>query len=112
LAATPILLTIGGFAIGGAEEEGMAIFAGLMVWSTIIPIWWKTRRAARIAAAAGGSAELERQLETRMKAMEERFRGPIAQLEDGSRQLMEIEERMEFLERLLTKQRNEQLDSG
>lgn len=111
LAATGFVALTGIFAMAGTEEEGFGVVAMLMLWSSAIPIWWKARRKARHAAITGG-ADVERRIEERLKEMEERFRAPLARLEDGGQQLMEIEERMDFLERLLTKVRDDQIGPG
>ena len=111
LGATAILAVLGGFAMGGAEEEGMAIFAGLMTWALAIPIWWKARHASR-AAALPGVAEIERLIDSRLQNAEERFRSQLGDAQDSGRQIMELEERLEFMERLLTKVRDERLGPG
>lgn len=109
--ATAFAVLTGIFAMAGTEEEGFGIIAGLMLWGSIIPVWWKARRKARQAAAVGGAA-VEQRIDERLKEIEERFRTPLARLEDGGQQLMEIEERMDFLERLLTKVRDDQVGPG
>jgi len=106
---TAAALILGAMTMGfGMEgEEGGVAFTGMAIWGSSLVIWWKTRRAAR-AAALPGVAEIERLIEARLRSAEERFGGQLADAQDSGRQLMEMEERMEFMERLLTKVRDDQ----
>lgn len=90
------------------SEEPLLITATIALGASLIPIWWRSRRAARLEAAPGG-AELERRIDERLEAAEEQFRRRLAELEDSGRQMMELEERIDFAERLLTKYRDDQL---
>lgn len=106
LGASVVLAFTGLFAMVGTEEEGFAVMAGLIAWGSAIPIWWKTRKKAR-AQALTGAVETQARVDEHLKAIEERFREPLARLDDGTRQMEEIEERMDFLERLMTKVRDD-----
>lgn len=95
--------------IASAAESGedVGVVGGFMMFATAIPLWWKTRRAA-LAQAAAGNPELERRVEERLQAAEEQVRRRLGELEDSSRQIMDLEERIDFAERLLTKYRDDQ----
>lgn len=90
------------------NEEPLLITASLAMSASLIPIWWRSRRAARLEAAPG-TAELERRVEERLGAAEEQLRRRLAELEDSTRQIMDLEERVDFTERLLTRYRDDQV---
>ena len=96
-----------GFGIEG--EEGGVAFTAFAIWGSSLVVWWKARRAAR-AAALPGVAEIESLIEKRTQGLEERLRGQLG--DGGDRRIMELEERMEFMERLLTKVRDDQIGPG
>jgi hypothetical protein len=89
---------------GGGTEEA-AVFALLAILASSIPIWWKTRGPPPTSVPA----DLERRLEERMQEAEEQIRRRLDELEDGSRQVVELEERVDFAERLLAKYRDDQV---
>ena len=94
---------------GGPDEGGAAATVGaLALLASLIPVWWRTRRAARTDGTAI-PAELERRVEERLQAAEEQIRRRLGEMEDGTRHVMELEERIDFAERLLTKHRDDQL---
>jgi hypothetical protein len=100
-----LLMFVLGRSVPGVAAATWVGALGLLASS--IPIWWKTRRVA--GGGAPAPAELERRVEERLQAGEERIRRWLAEMEDGSRHVMELEERVDFAERLLTKYRDEQL---
>ncbi len=102
-------LALGGFlaGIGGGEEDSVAaVIAGLIIGGSAIPVWYRDKierlRAGRAATA------LDDRIEDRIAEMEHRHREQIVQFEQmHTGQMAELEERIDFAERLLTKQRDQ-----
>ena len=63
----------------------------------------------RRAGALPVPADVERRVEERMQLAEEQISRRLGELEDCTRHVMELEERVDFAERLLTKYRDDQL---
>jgi hypothetical protein len=78
----------------------------LALLASLIPIWWRTRPATA-GRAATLPAEADSRVESRLQMVEEQLRGLVAEMEDGTRQIMELQERLDFAERLLTRRRDE-----
>jgi hypothetical protein len=79
----------------------------LALLASSIPIWWRTR-AAPGARAAALPAEPDPRVEERLQAVDEQLRGLVSEIEDGTRRIVELHERVDFAERLLTRRRDEQ----
>lgn len=97
--------------VGGGEEESVAaVIGGVLIAVSAIPTWYRYR-IERLRAGAG-AAELERRIEDRMAEFERRQEEQIDRLEQmHSGRMADLEERIDFAERLLTKQR-EQIGPG
>jgi len=88
----------------GEEESVAALIGGLIIGGSAIPAWYRAR-IERLKAGRS-SAQLNDQLEARMVELEQRHQEQLADLERmHTGQIAELEERMDFTERLLTKQR-------
>ena len=95
-------------ASGITWEAPPVILSAMFVWATCAPIWIKARRADKLGAG-GEVSRVEKQLGGRIAELEDRQLQQIAELEDQqARQIGELEERLDFTERLLTKQRDSQ----
>ena len=93
-------------ASGIAWEAPPVILSAMFVWATCAPIWIKARRADKVGAG-GEVSRIERQLDGRIAELEDRHLQQITELEDQqARHIGELEERLDFTERLLTKQRD------
>ncbi|MEX1050338.1 MAG: hypothetical protein WEC54_02190 [Gemmatimonadales bacterium] len=101
-----MLFLTGAFAFSGLDEEGFAVLAGLTAWASAIPLWWKARKAARARAVSGHS---EHGLQRQLLDMEERIQRELGEIESNTRRVTDLEERLEFTERLLTKYRDNQI---
>jgi hypothetical protein len=97
--------------IGGGEEESVAaVIGGVMIAVSAIPTWYRFR-IDRLRQGPG-AAELEDRIENRMAEFERRQQEQIDRLEQTQvGQMADLEERVDFAERLLTKQRD-QIDPG
>ena len=106
-----VLLGGGLFFSAVAYEAEPVLIGALIVLGSSIPIWIKARRAEKLATGGGGigrtkGRDVERELERRMADLEDRQQLQMAESEDRhQRQLTDLEERVDFAERLLTKQR-------
>ena len=81
------------------------VFSGIFVWATALPIWIKAKRAERLGPG-GEVSRVEKQLERRVSDLEDRHIQQMADMEDQhNRSIAELEERLDFTERLLTKER-------
>ncbi len=92
------------FASGITWEAPPVIISALVVFGSCVPVWFKARRAA-ILRSGSESGVLESRLKEFMSDMEYR---QVQQLDDiaeqNARQIAELEERLDFTERLLAKQ--------
>jgi len=97
--------------VGWDEEESVAaVIGGAVIGISAIPAWYRAK-IERLRAARGG-AEWEDRFEGRMAELEQRQREHMDRLERmHAGQMAELEERLDFAERLLTKQR-EQIGPG
>ncbi len=92
------------FASGVTWEAPPVIISSLVIFGSCVPIWFKARRAA-ILGSGDEAGALESRLKEFMSDMEYR---QVQQLDDiadqNARQIAELEERLDFTERLLAKQ--------
>ncbi len=99
-------LAVGAFLFGvgvGEEESVAAAIGGVLIAGSSIPVWVRAR-AAQLAAGATG-------LEERLTMLEQRHREQMAEFAQAQADhVADLEERVDFAERLLSKQR-EQLNS-
>ena len=87
----------------GEEESVAAAIGGVLIAGSSIPVWVRAR-AAQLAAGATG-------LEERLTMLEQRHREQMAEFAQAQADhVADLEERVDFAERLLSKQR-EQLNS-
>ena len=99
-------------AVVGAEDEGSvaAIIGGSIIAASAFPTWYRAKIAQ--LKSRGGGAELVERLEDRLIEFERRQQDQMDRLEQvHSGQIADLEERIDFAERLLTKQK-EQLGPG
>ena len=97
--------------VGGGEEESVAaIIGGVVIAGSAIPTWYRAR-IARLQAGRG-AADMAYRFEGRMAELEQRQHEQMDRLEQmHAGQMAELEERIDFAERLLSKHR-EQIESG
>jgi hypothetical protein len=94
-------------ASGITYEAPPVILAGVAVFLSAIPVWWKARKAERSGGMIGDTG-LEKRIEQRVAEAEAGFREQLADIDHNSRILAELEERIEFTERLLAKHRQQE----
>ena len=89
--------------------EWGTFIGGLIISASAIPAFVRGRKASLLAKGSGPTTAL---MEDRMTAMDEHYRERIGQIEQThAAQLNELEERIDFTERMLSKQR-EQIGPG
>ena len=92
-------------ASGAAWEAPPVVFSAIFVWATAIPIWIKAKRDDGLGPG-GEVSRVEKQLERRVLDLEDRHIQQMADMEDQhNRSIAELDERLDFAERLLTKER-------
>jgi hypothetical protein len=104
--ALSIVVRLGGGVIllaGGLEEESVAgVIGAVLVGGSVIPAWYRDK-IERLKAGRSGQA-LADGLEERLADLELRHREQMAQMEQvHSGRVAELEERIDFTERLLSK---------
>ena len=102
-----IMVTAGGDA---SEATIAAVIGGLIIGASAIPVFYRDR--IERLKAGWGATTLDDRIEDRMVELEHRHREQIRQVDQmHTAQIAELEERIDFTERLLTKQR-EQIGPG
>jgi len=95
---------------GGEEESAAAVVGGVLIAASAIPTWYRAK-IERLKAAHGSNWAVHR-IEERMVDLERRQQEQLDRIErEQTEQIADLEERVEFAERLLTKQR-EQIGPG
>ena len=97
-------------AIGGEEEDSVAaIIGGVVIAGSAIPTWYRAK-IARMREGRGAT-DLEYRFEDRMTEFEQRQQDQLHRLAQmQTEQMADLEERMDFAERLLAKK--EQIGPG
>ena len=92
------------FASGVAYEAPPVLLSSLVIFGSCVPVWLRARRAA-ILGYTGSAAVLEGRFKELLADMEYRQVQQLDEVaEQSSRQIAELEERLDFTERLLAKQ--------
>ena len=91
------------FASGAAWEAPPVIISALVVFGSTVPLWLKARKAALIGGSGDG-AQLEARMRQYVTEAEERQMRLTDLEEENSRRVVELEERVDFAERLLARQ--------
>jgi hypothetical protein len=94
------------FASGAAWEAPPVIISSLVVFGSCLPLWIKARRAARLPAGGGDTRLLEVRLEEYVADAQEREMRMADLAEENSRRIGQMEERIDFAERLVARQGN------
>lgn len=94
-------------AVGGGEEDSVAaIIGGSIIAASAFPTWYRAKIAQ--LKSRGSGAELVERVEDRLIEFERRQQDQMDRLEQvHSGQIADLEERLDFAERLLTKQKDQ-----
>jgi hypothetical protein len=95
----PVPPELGGhMAMGGGLSDPAAVIIVIAIMSTALLIMWPVMRALARRLEGGASKELLVEVDG--------LRGRIQQLEDGHARMAELEERLDFAERMLAQSRD------
>ena len=89
-------------ASGAAWEAPPVILCSMVVFGSTIPVWLKARKAERLRSS-GEIEAIEPPTDQRLLAAEARNREHVAELDVATHQVEDLQERLEFLERLVAK---------
>ena len=98
-----VLLAAGFFASGVSWEAPPVIILSIVLGLSGIPLWLKARRAERV----GGVAEtrvIEEKVRRALIDAEDRDMQQLAEIEQNANRIVDLEERLDFMERLLAQQ--------
>ncbi len=90
------------FAGGVSWEAPPVILCSLVIFGSTLPVWLKARKFERMRAGAV-APPLESVPESRRVAAAAPGRQQVTELEQASQQVEDLQERLEFLERLVAK---------
>ena len=89
-------------ASGAAWEAPPVIICSMVVIGSTIPVWLKARKAERLRSS-GEIEAIEPPTDRRLVEAEARGRDQVAELDVATHQVEDLQERLEFLERLVAK---------
>jgi hypothetical protein len=93
------------FATGIGFDAPPAIILALMAWGSAVPLYLKARKAHRLGPFAGHK-QIEHVVKQLTEARDE-TRRELAGIDINAGRITELEERIDFMERLLAKYRGE-----
>lgn len=102
-------LVFGGLVLAsgiGFEAEPVIMLA-FVAWGSGIPLYLKARKAARLGAGLAAAA-LDPDLAHQLLEAKSLAAQQISEIERNAGQIADLEERVEFMERLLARQREEE----
>lgn len=102
------------FASGVGFDAPPVILGSLILAGSCAPLYLKARRAERrgLAGLGPAAADLEDRVEQRLLETEDRIARELAEADRGTVRLADLEERLEFMERLLAREREERESQG
>ncbi len=105
-----LVLGLGLMGSGLGEDEPSGVIGGLVIAGSVIPTWYRSKML-RWKWGRGPKA-IDDPLENRLDELEQRHRDELRQLQQiQAGQIADLEERIDFAERLLTRNR-EQIGPG
>jgi hypothetical protein len=90
------------FAGGVSWDAPPVILCSMVLFASTIPVWLKARKFERLRAGTEVSS-IESVPKSRLVAAEAPGRHQVTELEQASQQVEDLQERLEFLERLVAK---------
>ncbi len=105
-----LVLGMGLVGAGLGEDEPSGVVGGLVIAGSVIPTWYRSKMMRW--KGGRGPKEIDDRLENRLDELEQRHRDELRQLQQiQAGQIADLEERIDFAERLLTRNR-EQIGPG
>lgn len=102
-----VVLAAGFLASGAAWEAPPVIVLSIVLGLSGVPLWLKARKAERLGGSSGTDV-IQQQVGRALVEAEDRDMQQVADIEQNASRIVEIEERLDFVERLLARQRDEQ----
>jgi hypothetical protein len=90
------------FASGVTWEAPPAILSSLVLFGSVVPVWFKARKFERLRSGAD-TPPVEPPKDRRRLESDPRERVHQAELDLAAQQVEDLQERLEFLERLVAK---------
>jgi len=104
-----VLIGAAMFASGVSWEAPPVIIGSLVIAGSALPLWLKARKAERLGGGVDARA-LQERVDRQLLDAEDRDSQQLADIEHNTNRIAELEERIEFMERLLTAHRDEEGD--
>lgn len=95
------------FASGIGFDAPPVIMLALVSWGSAIPLYLKARKAHRLGPFGRGSGQLDEAVVRQLTEVRDEARRELAGIDDNTNRIAELEERLEFMERLLARQRDQ-----
>jgi len=99
-----LLVGAGMMATGAAFDAPPAVLLALVVWGSAVPLYLKARKAHRLGPLAG-HRELEAAVRKQLAAARDDAERERSTIEHNAGRIAELEERIDFMERLLARER-------
>ena len=94
------------FASGIGFDAPPVILLSLVAWGSSVPLYLKARKAHRLGPV-GATSKLDESVVRQLTEVRDETRRELAGIEDNAAHIAELEERLEFMERLLARQRDQ-----
>lgn len=94
------------FASGVAFDAPPTILLALVAWGSAVPLYLKARKAHRLGPAGSVGGQIQQAMVEQLTAVRDETRQELAGIDENASRIAELEERLEFMERLLAQQRD------
>lgn len=95
------------FASGIGFDAPPVILLALVAWGSAVPLYLKARKVHRLGPFGRTGAQLEHAVVEQITAVRDETRRELAGIDENASRIAELEERLEFMERLLAQQRDQ-----
>lgn len=99
-----VLVGAGVFATGVGFDAPPGVLLALVIWGSAIPLYLRARKAHRLGGLAG-HRQLEEAVRKQLTAARDEAQRELATVEHNTARIAELEERIDFMERLLARER-------
>jgi hypothetical protein len=99
-----VLVGAGMFATGIGFDAPPGVLLALVTWGSAIPLYLRARKAYRLGPM-GGHRQLEAAMRKQLAAAREETERQLANVDLNAGRITELEERIDFMERLLARER-------
>jgi len=102
-----ILVGAGMMATGVGFDAPPGVLLALVVWGSAVPLYLKARKAHKLGPLAGHRV-LEEAVAKQLAAARDETQRQLASVDHNTARITELEERIDFMERLLARERDRQ----